>query len=172
MDVFVTLWRFHNRAWQPQRQDRLPKTSGALWIPRGALTNQRCSLATECGIMEIRLGRTSTQPIWIHITHDSYISSSELYLGNIYIIFYFPKIMEERIWTCCFQYSVNQQKYRSNFIHENCIFHIFILSEKWVFYVLLSKFRGVKCEHNVTSGARPTKHISIEFEIRWKFRTL
>ena len=27
-------------------------------------------------------------------------------------------------------------------------------------------------ERNCTSGARPTKHISIEFEIRWKFKTL
>ena len=49
-DVFVTSWRFHNRAWQPQRHDRLPETSGTLWIHRGALTNQRCSLATGCGI--------------------------------------------------------------------------------------------------------------------------
>ena len=49
-DVFVTSWRFHNRAWQPRRHDRLPETSGTLWIHRGALTNQRCSLATGCGI--------------------------------------------------------------------------------------------------------------------------
>ena len=49
-DVFVTSWRFHNRAWQPQRHDRLPETSGTLWIHRGALTNQRCSLATGCKI--------------------------------------------------------------------------------------------------------------------------
>ena len=46
----MTLWRFHNRAWQPERRDRLPETSGTLWIHRGALTNQRCSLATGCGI--------------------------------------------------------------------------------------------------------------------------
>ena len=49
-DAFVTTWRFHNRAWQPQRHDSLPETSGTLWIHRGALTNQRCSLATGCGI--------------------------------------------------------------------------------------------------------------------------
>ena len=49
-DVFVTSWRFHNRAWQPQRYDRLPETSGTLWIHRAALGNQRCSLATGCGI--------------------------------------------------------------------------------------------------------------------------
>ena len=49
-DAFVTSWRFHNRAWQPQRHDRLPETSGTLWIHRGALANQRCSLATGCGI--------------------------------------------------------------------------------------------------------------------------
>ena len=49
-DAFVTSWRFHNRAWQPQRDDRLSETSGTLWIHRGALTNQRCSLATGCGI--------------------------------------------------------------------------------------------------------------------------
>ena len=48
--VSVTSWRFHNHAWQPQRHDRLPETSGTLWIHRGALTNQRCSLATGCGI--------------------------------------------------------------------------------------------------------------------------
>ena len=46
----MTSWRFHNRAWQPRRHDRLPETSGTLWIHRGALTNQRCSLATGCGI--------------------------------------------------------------------------------------------------------------------------
>ena len=50
-DAFVTSWRFYNRAWQPQRHDRLPETSGTLWIHWGALTNQRCSLATGCGIM-------------------------------------------------------------------------------------------------------------------------
>ena len=50
-DAIVTSWRFHNRAWQPRRHDRLPETSGTLWIHRGALTNQRCSLATGCGIM-------------------------------------------------------------------------------------------------------------------------
>ena len=49
-DAFVTSWRFYNRAWQPQRHDRPPETSGTLWIHRGALTNQRCSLATGCGI--------------------------------------------------------------------------------------------------------------------------
>ena len=49
-DAFVTSWRFYNRAWQPQRHDRLSETSGTLWIHRGALTNQRCSLATGCGI--------------------------------------------------------------------------------------------------------------------------
>ena len=49
-DAFVTSRRFYNRAWQPQRHDRLPETSGTLWIHRGALTNQRCSLATGCGI--------------------------------------------------------------------------------------------------------------------------
>ena len=46
----MTSWRFHNRAWQPQRHDRLPETSGTLWIRRAALANQRCSLATGCGI--------------------------------------------------------------------------------------------------------------------------
>ena len=49
-DAFVTSWRSHNRTWQPERHDRLPETSGTLWIHRGALTNQRCSLATGCGI--------------------------------------------------------------------------------------------------------------------------
>ena len=46
-DAFVTSWRFYTRAWQPQRHDRLPKTSGTLWILRGALTNQRCSLVSQ-----------------------------------------------------------------------------------------------------------------------------
>ena len=49
-DAFVTSWRSHNRAWQPRRHDRLSETSGTLWIHRGVLTNQRCSLATGCGI--------------------------------------------------------------------------------------------------------------------------
>ena len=31
---------------------------------------------------------------------------------------------------------------------------------------------GILTKVFCTSGARPTKHISIEFEIRWKFRTL
>ena len=52
-DAFVTSWRFYNRAWQPQRHDRLAETSGTLWIHRGALTNQRCSLATGCGITHL-----------------------------------------------------------------------------------------------------------------------
>ena len=49
-DEFVTSWRFHNCAWQPQCHDHLSKTSGTLWVHRGALTNQWCSLATGCGI--------------------------------------------------------------------------------------------------------------------------
>ena len=48
-DMSVTSWRFHNRAWQPRRHDRLSDTSETL-NPPGALNNQRCSLATECGI--------------------------------------------------------------------------------------------------------------------------
>ena len=52
-NAFVTSWRFLNRAWQPQRHDRLPETSGTLWIHRGALTKQRCSLATRCGINQV-----------------------------------------------------------------------------------------------------------------------
>ena len=65
-DAFVTSWRFYNRAWQPRRHDRLPETSGTLWIHRGALTNQRCSLATGCGI---KLLITKIDPIvqlWIY----------------------------------------------------------------------------------------------------------
>ena len=54
-DAFVTSWRFYNRAWQPQRHDRPPETSGTLWIHRGALTNQRCSLATGCGIKYVAM---------------------------------------------------------------------------------------------------------------------
>ena len=50
-DVFVTSWQFHIHTWQPQCQDHLPETSGTLWIHLGALTNQRCSLATGCGII-------------------------------------------------------------------------------------------------------------------------
>ena len=61
-DAFVTSWRFYNRAWQPQRHDRLPETSGTLWIHRGALTNQRCSLATGCGIMWLTQTR---EPKWV-----------------------------------------------------------------------------------------------------------
>ena len=49
-DIFVTLWRFHNHTWQLQHHDRLSETSGTLWIHQGALTIQRCSLATGCGI--------------------------------------------------------------------------------------------------------------------------
>ena len=51
-------WRSHNRAWQPRRHDRLSETSGTLWIHRGALTNQRCSLATGCGI-KVRIQKKS-----------------------------------------------------------------------------------------------------------------
>ena len=47
----MTSWRSHNRAWQPRRHDRLSETSGTPWSHRGALTNQRCSLATGCGII-------------------------------------------------------------------------------------------------------------------------
>ena len=49
-DLFVMSWRFHNRAWQQQSHKCLPETSGTLWIHLGALSNQRCSLATGCGI--------------------------------------------------------------------------------------------------------------------------
>ena len=63
-DAFVTSWRFYNRAWQPQRHDRLPETSGTLWIHRGALTNQRCSLATGCGIKFSRLDSAAVLEIW------------------------------------------------------------------------------------------------------------
>ena len=62
-DAFVTSWRFYNRAWQPQRHDRLPETSGTLWIHRGALTNQRWSLATGCGINCWKYTMSKNQPI-------------------------------------------------------------------------------------------------------------
>ena len=37
---------------------------------------------------------------------------------------------------------------------------------------LNKKMLWVKWRPQVRPGARPTKHISIEFEIRWKFKTL
>ena len=64
-DVFVTSWRFHNRAWQPQRHDRLSETSGTLWIHRGALTIQRCSLATGCGIKRDTNNRNTAKTMCI-----------------------------------------------------------------------------------------------------------
>ena len=66
-DMFVTLWRFHNRAWQPQRHDSLSETSGTMWIHRGVLTNQRCSLATGCGI--ILLSHPHRSPQIKYISH-------------------------------------------------------------------------------------------------------
>ena len=61
-DVFVMSWRFHNRAWQLQRHDRLAKSSGTLWIDQAALAKQRCSLATGCGI--------SHQMIMVMVMYD------------------------------------------------------------------------------------------------------
>ena len=73
-DAFVTSWRFYNRAWQPQRHDRLPETSGTLWIHRRALTNQRCSLATGCGINYWTL---SMDAIW----------SDDKVIGNLHTLY-------------------------------------------------------------------------------------
>ena len=60
------------------------------------------------------------------------------------------------------------------FIQENA-FGIFVCKIE----VILSRPQCVKylyfrraVSYITRSGARPTKHISIEFEIRWKFRTL
>ena len=61
-DAFVMSWRFHKRAWQPECLDRLPETSGTLWIHRGALTNQRCSLATGFGITSLSQSLYSSPP--------------------------------------------------------------------------------------------------------------
>ena len=66
-DAFVTSWRFHNRAWQPRCHDSLPETSGTLWIHRGALTNQRCSLATGC---EIKI--KTTLCVWKSHAHTAF----------------------------------------------------------------------------------------------------
>ena len=41
--------------------DHLPETSGTLWIHRGALTNQQCSLATGCGITSRKTENTDHQ---------------------------------------------------------------------------------------------------------------
>ena len=69
-DAFVTSWRFHNLAWQPQRHDRLTETSGTLWIHGGDLTNQRCSLATGCGI-KFRLCSANPKPgYWSNLPCD------------------------------------------------------------------------------------------------------
>ena len=38
-------------------------------------------------------------------------------------------------------------------------------------YIISYNGETTKADDN-WSGARPTKHISIEFEIRWKFKTL
>ena len=39
-------------------------------------------------------------------------------------------------------------------------------------YQIMKQRDGIGGLVNIHSGARPTKHISIEFEIRWKFKTL
>ena len=91
-DAFVTTWRFHNRAWQPERRDRLPETSGKLWIHRGALTNQRCSLATGCGIK-----RKRSWLISITKTKLGSLSSIDVYmlmLGSLCIYEYHTDIDE------------------------------------------------------------------------------
>ena len=78
----MTSWWFYNRAWQPQRHDRLPETSGTLWIHRGALTNQRCSLATGCGINSATSNWTATlrRSVVYEITTETGISHSDVYL--------------------------------------------------------------------------------------------
>ena len=60
-DVFVTSLRIHNHAWQPQHYNHLSETSRILWIHRRALTNQRCSLATGCGINALSASPTPDQ---------------------------------------------------------------------------------------------------------------
>ena len=88
-DAFVTSWRFYNRAWQPQRHDGLPETSGTLWIHRGALTNQRCSLATGCGIIHIIWWFYLTTPIiWILLMCNIEFSS---YFWFVLYLVLFPK---------------------------------------------------------------------------------
>ena len=49
-DLCVTSLRFHNRAWELQRQESLSETSGILLTHRGTLSNQGSSLATGYGI--------------------------------------------------------------------------------------------------------------------------
>ena len=87
-DAFVTSWRFHNRAWQPQRHDRLPETSGTLWIHRGALTNQRCSLATGCGINYRRICASlglneSTGISWNRVNYYAYRGWTQPHNSNL-----------------------------------------------------------------------------------------
>ena len=89
-DVFVMSWRFHNRAWQPQRHDRLPETSGTLWIHRGALTNQPCSLATGCGII-LRKGHSNAE-LWYCPTvclwnHRHVVGDLRLIDGHVTVIY-------------------------------------------------------------------------------------
>ena len=95
-DAFVTSWRFYNRAWQPQRHDRPPETSGTLWIHRGALTNQRCSLATGCGItVTIKVYRTflcKPHLLW-WITHLTKKNPNIPRLWN-------PKLQHLHYWKC------------------------------------------------------------------------
>ena len=93
-DVFVTSWRFHNRAWQPQRHDRLPETSRTLWIHRGALTNQRCSIATGCRIdiyMSAALPYKENKVKWIPYKENRMIRicrQRRLYQGQIRVMYW------------------------------------------------------------------------------------
>ena len=83
-DAFVTSWRFYNRAWQPQRHDRQPETSGTLWIHRGALTNQRCSLATGCGIILVYTGQFTLIPVYVPRIDFHHFILDEIWLIDIH----------------------------------------------------------------------------------------
>ena len=78
-------------------------------------------------------------------------------------------------WSSCFSFHLHCDS--TEFAFRKCLFSAVSLSTS-DFKFLFSNCR-CRAERSIFSailkviaGARPTKHISIEFEIRWKFRTL
>ena len=68
---------------------------------------------------------------------------------------------------------VAKMVYREN-THSNNIYYFYL---SFITYTFITRLAQIH-QHNITladkhtPGACPTKHISIEFEIRWKFRML
>ena len=97
-----------------------------------------------------------------------------LYNGNRYTLYIQTAL---RIHEDCYRDITPAKEHTENHVYL-CVFFKTTHWQGMLFFIFLFNYLSMifspvmYCRFSLLPGARPTKHISIEFEIRWKFKTL